>query len=37
MGHVFSIGANGKRLCDCGGIEAEIFSPPLNLNRSTND
>lgn len=25
------------RLCDGGEIEAEMFNPPLNLNRSTND
>jgi hypothetical protein len=28
---------NVLRLCDGGGIEAKIFIPPLNLNRSTND
>lgn len=32
-----SITANGSRLCDGGEIEAENFSPPLNLNKSTND
>jgi len=28
---------NVKRLCDGGEIEAEIFRPPLNFNRNTND
>jgi len=28
---------NGSRLCDGGEIEAEMFNPPPNLNRSTND
>jgi len=32
-----SIATNVSGLCEGGEIEAEIFNPPLNLNRSTND